>query len=137
MPSFTIAGALSLAVLAGKAVADCASYGIDFQDGGSYFQNITSTDDFSFASVFEGCQPDVCNNILVDPNGDEYQCSDTNLTPDDTDQLSTCPMQKDQMWTGDWSVILISNNGDADPIAYQRDFSLTVASPITETVSSF
>ncbi|KAK8215382.1 hypothetical protein M8818_002003 [Zalaria obscura] len=77
------------------------------------------------------CQNDVANNILVDPNGDEYQCSDTDLQPDDTPEMSTCPMQKDDMWSGDWSVILISNNGDGTPIAYERDFSLTVGVPST------
>lgn len=42
-------------------------------------------------------------------------------------------MDKDQLWSGDWSVILISNNGDACPIAYERDFYLTVAEPVTTT----
>jgi len=80
-----------------------------------------------------GCQQDVANNILIDPNGDEYQCTDTNLTPDDTNQLSTCPLDKDQMSSGAWSVLIISNNGDADPIAYERDFDLTVGLPVTTT----
>lgn len=44
-------------------------------------------------------------------------------------------MQKDDMWSGDWSVILISNNGDGTPIAYERDFSLTVGVPSTVWVS--
>ncbi|GAB7340216.1 hypothetical protein MBLNU457_6682t1 [Dothideomycetes sp. NU457] len=112
----------------------CESYGIDFQDGGSYFQNISSMDPFTFVSVFEGCQPDIAQNLLVDPNGDEYQCSDTNLTPDDTNQMSTCPLDKDQMFSGDWSVVVISNNGDSgEPIAYERDFYLTVGLPVTST----
>lgn len=40
-------------------------------------------------------------------------------------------MQKDDMWSGAWSVIVISNNGDADPIAYERDFNLVVGTPVT------
>lgn len=32
----------------------CVSYGVDFQDQGSYFQNISSTDPFTFVSFFEG-----------------------------------------------------------------------------------
>jgi len=80
-----------------------------------------------------GCQADVANNILVDSNGDEYQCTDTNLTPDDVNQLSTCPLDKDQMYSGDWSVVIISNNGNGDPIAYERDFYLTVGLPVTST----
>jgi len=39
------------------------------------------------------------------------------------------------MFSGDWSVLLISNNGDADPIAYERDFYLTVAEPSTVTIT--
>lgn len=113
----------------------CKSYGIDFQDDGSYFQNKSSTDSFSFVSTFEGCQSDMANNILVDPNGDQYQCTDTALQPDDTYQMSTCPLEKCFLWSGAWSVIIISNNGDkGDPIAYQRDFSLEVGVPSTMTV---
>lgn len=118
-------------------VNPCRSYGIDFQDKGSYFQNISSTDPFTFVSTFEGCQKDYANNILVDPNGDEHMCSDTALTPDDTYQMSTCDLDKDQLWTGPWSVVIISNNGDAEPIAYMRDFSLSVGEPVTTTVSDY
>lgn len=32
----------------------CKSFGVDFQDGGSYFQNVNSTDPFTFVSKFEG-----------------------------------------------------------------------------------
>lgn len=32
----------------------CFSYGIDFQNGGSYFQNSLSSDDFSFVSQYSG-----------------------------------------------------------------------------------
>lgn len=85
----------------------CESYGIDFQSGGSYFQNASSTAPFTFVSVFEGilynlayrsrqrltssigCNPDICQNLLVDPSGNEYVCSNTSLTPDDSYQQST------------------------------------------------
>jgi hypothetical protein len=131
--------ALALATVISTAVAQdqdeqCVSFGIDFQDGGSYFQNISSSDDFTFVSTFEGCQNDVANNILVDPSGDQYLCSDTPLLPSDTYQMSTCPLEKDELWSGAWSVIIISNNGDAEPIAYQRDFSLAVGTPATTMV---
>ncbi|KAK4958862.1 hypothetical protein LTR10_003659 [Elasticomyces elasticus] len=109
----------------------CVSYGIDIQGGGEYFQNVTSNDNVTFVSVFEGCQPDVANNLLVDPNGDELQCSDTNLTPDDTDQLSSCPIEKSQLESGDWSILIISDNGASCPIAYERDLYLSVGIPST------
>lgn len=67
----------------------CISFGVDFQSDGSYFQNSLSSDAFTFVSQFQGCQNGVANNILVDPNGDETLCSDTNLEPDLTNQLST------------------------------------------------
>ncbi|KAF1991808.1 hypothetical protein K402DRAFT_416340 [Aulographum hederae CBS 113979] len=111
----------------------CVSYGMDFQDGGEYFQNSLSNSSFSFVSQFQGCSNDVALNLFVDPNGEQMQCSDTNLQPDDTNQLATCPMLKNELWTGDWSVVIISNNGDARPIAYQRDFSLDVAAQETTT----
>ncbi|KAF1351006.1 hypothetical protein BDV97DRAFT_294466 [Delphinella strobiligena] len=122
------------ALLATRTLAQtCESYGIDFQNGGSYFQNISSPEEFTFVSLFEGCQNDTANNILVDPNGDEYQCTDTPLLPSDVNEISTCPLDKDQMFSGDWSVLIISNNGDADPIAYERDFYLSVGVPATTT----
>ena len=67
----------------------CVSYGVDFQPNGTYFQNESSTLPFTFVSIFEGCQPSICQNLLVDPNGNEYECSNTELTPADTNQLST------------------------------------------------
>ncbi|KAG9701242.1 hypothetical protein KCU95_g4688, partial [Aureobasidium melanogenum] len=135
MSAFRFGGFLAAALLGSRAVAqtECLSYGVDFQTNGDYFQNISSTAPFTFASIFEGCQNDTANNILVDPNGDEYQCTDTPLQPDDTIELSTCPMDKNEMWSGDWSVLIISNNGDGDPIAYERDFYLSVGIPSTIT----
>ncbi|QIW99477.1 hypothetical protein AMS68_004995 [Peltaster fructicola] len=86
------------------------------------------------ATYFEGCQQDVSDNIFIDPTGNEYQCSKTPLTPDDTNQLSTCPIDKDQLYSGAWSIIVASNNGNAAPIAFERDFSLIVGIPSTITV---
>lgn len=31
----------------------CESFGVDFHNGGSYFQNISSTDPFTFVSIYE------------------------------------------------------------------------------------
>jgi hypothetical protein len=113
----------------------CHSYGIDFQDkGGPYFQNISSPEKFTFVSTFEGCQNDYATNIIVDPNGDQSLCSDTKLRPDDTYQMSTCPLTKNSLWSGAWSLIILANNGDEAPFAYQRDFMLAVGEPVTSTV---
>jgi hypothetical protein len=46
----------ALASLVSYATADCASYGIDFIDGGSYFIDNTLSKDFTFLSDFEGLQ---------------------------------------------------------------------------------
>ncbi|OCL00380.1 uncharacterized protein K441DRAFT_533440 [Cenococcum geophilum 1.58] len=123
-----------LALLARRSLADCNSFGMDFQNGGAYFQNSLSTEPFTFVSEFEGCNNDTANNVLVDPTGEQYLCTDTNLTPDDTNQMSTCPLNKNQLSSGAWSVLILSNNGDGDPIAYERDFSLDVGPQSTSTV---
>ena len=113
----------------------CISFGIDFVDGGSYFQNSLSTDDFTFVSEYEGCNSDNASNILVAPTGDEWLCSSTPLQPADTPELSTCPIEKAQLFSGAWSILTISNNGDGDPIAYERDFSLVVGPQQTVTIT--
>lgn len=68
---------------------DCVVFGVDFQDQGTYFQNSLSPEDFNFVSRYEGCQNVTADNLLVKPDGDEILCSDTNLQPDDTPELST------------------------------------------------
>jgi len=40
--------------------------------------------------------------------------------------MSTCPIEKDQMTSGEWSILVIGNNADGNPFAYERDFNLTV-----------
>lgn len=113
----------------------CKSFGVDYQDGGKYYQNIISNNPFTFVSIFQGCEPDFANNILVDPAGTQYLCSDTELTPSDTPEMSTCPLNNTQLSNGPWSVIILSNNGNAQPIAYQRDFSLSVGPQSTLTMT--
>jgi hypothetical protein len=72
----------------------------------------------------------------VDPNGDQYECSDTPLTPDYTPETVTCnDWPQDKLYSGDWSLVVISNNGNADPIAFQRDFALSVGTPTTQTIT--
>ncbi|KAF1952505.1 hypothetical protein CC80DRAFT_381895, partial [Byssothecium circinans] len=113
--------------------ADCESFGMDFQNKGSYFQNSLSNENFTFVSQFDGCNPDVAFNVFVDSNGDQVLCSDTQLTPDDTNQVSTCPEAKSSLTSGDYSIVIFSNNGNSDPIAFQRDFALSVGPQSTST----
>lgn len=87
-----------------------------------------------------GCAVDVAAVELVNwDTGDEYLCSDIPLQPDDTPETSTCDIEKDQMKSGTWGLILISNNGvdpDSPPFANQRTFYLTVGAQATSTVRS-
>jgi len=82
------------------------------------------------------CNRDESYNILVDPAGNQELCTNTELTPDDVPRLSTCPIRKNQLVSGNWSIIIISNNGDGYPLAAQRDFVLSVGPQSTSTVSS-
>ncbi|KAK5116864.1 hypothetical protein LTR85_009124 [Meristemomyces frigidus] len=143
MPFMKVASGVLALALATRALAQdcsdpdsnpCQSYGIDFVSGGTYFQNILSTDPFTAVQEFEGCQNDTSDNILVDPNGNQYECSTTPLTPDDTPETVICPLEKDELTSGEWSLIVISNNGGACPIAYERDFSLIVGEQQTSTI---
>ena len=77
------------ALVASQDSNPCQSFGIDFQDGGTYFQNSLSNTPFTFVETFEGCQNDTAQNILVDPSGNEYQCTDTPMMPANTSELST------------------------------------------------
>ena len=46
------------------------------------------------------------------------------------------PIQKKDLMSGPHAILIISNNGDAEPIAYQREFDLTVGPQATTTVST-
>lgn len=137
-----------LTAVAGLAVADslfkrqnsvnstCLSYGIDFVDGGNYFINSLSTVDFTAVSQFDGCNDDEASVLLVEQSTeDEWECTSVPTVPNDVSQLSTCPLEKDQMSSGDWSLLIIGNNGNGNPFAYERDFYLTVAPQETTTVT--
>ncbi|EME45698.1 hypothetical protein DOTSEDRAFT_87980 [Dothistroma septosporum NZE10] len=112
----------------------CQSFGVDIVGGGTYFQNIASTDPFTALQEFEGCQDDSSYNLLVDPSGTQYQCNNTPMTPADTQELVTCPIDENQLVSGNWQLIIISNNGQCDPIDYVRQFSLEVGEQVTTTV---
>ncbi|KAF2642708.1 hypothetical protein P280DRAFT_272282 [Massarina eburnea CBS 473.64] len=130
----SLAKAVGLVALGARTVlADCQSFGVDFQNGGNYFQNSLSNANFTFVSQFEGCNNDTAFNVFVDNDGTQTLCSDTQLMPDDTNQLSTCPDEKSSLQSGNYSIVVFSNNADGDPIAYQRDFVLSVGPQSTST----
>ncbi|KAH7054541.1 hypothetical protein B0J12DRAFT_739057 [Macrophomina phaseolina] len=116
--------------------SSCVSYGIDFQNDGSYFINQALTENFTAVSEFEGCSGGTSDILLIDPNRKEYLCTDVPVTPDDTPQLSTCPILKSQMFSGDWLLLLFGNNEDEASYAYQRLLHLTVGAQVTSTYTS-
>lgn len=114
----------------------CNSFGIDFQDEGHYFINQASNESFTAVSQFEGCNTgDPADVALVDPSGDELYCSDVATTPNDVSMVSTCPIQKNQMVSGHWILLIFGNNGDGQPFAYQRDLYLDVGTQATATIT--
>ena len=85
----------------------CLSYGIDFVDGGSYFINTNSNTNFTCVSQFEGCNSDVADIILQDPNGNDYSCGTVPTTPDDVSEMATCAIEKSQMFSGEWIIFIL------------------------------
>ncbi|KAF2032588.1 hypothetical protein EK21DRAFT_87175 [Setomelanomma holmii] len=115
----------------------CYSYGVDFVDERNYFINSQLTEKFSSVSYFEGCNQDVADVLLVEPEGvssQEYLCDQIPTYPADDLKTSTCPIQKNQMISGHWLLLVLGNNGDdGQPFAWQRDLYLTVGTPVTTT----
>ncbi|OQO00148.1 hypothetical protein B0A48_13935 [Cryoendolithus antarcticus] len=128
-----------------NANSTCNAYGIDFQNGGSYFINTLSQANFTCVMQFEGCNNDTAAIMLVnDQASDQYLCSSVPTVPDDVNQMSTCPIMKSQMSSGMWSILALGNNANGNPFAWRRDFTLaaapqqttTIYGTITQTVSS-
>ncbi|KAK6434756.1 hypothetical protein LTR95_009058 [Oleoguttula sp. CCFEE 5521] len=128
-----------------NANSTCNAYGIDFQNGGTYFINTLSQANFTCVTQFEGCNNDTASIMLVnDQTSDQHLCSDVPTVPDDVNEMSTCPIMKSQMSSGMWSILALGNNANGNPFAWQRDFTLTAApqqtttiyGTITQTVSS-
>ncbi|KAF1831517.1 hypothetical protein BDW02DRAFT_571976 [Decorospora gaudefroyi] len=118
--------------------AICYSYGVDFIDEGQYFINSESTEDFTAVSYFQGCNEDVSDVLLVAPEDisgkEEFLCGKVATTPDDENQVATCPIKKNEMISGHWLLLILGNNGEGgQPFAWQRDLYLTVGTQITDT----
>lgn len=104
----------------GNADSVCYSYGVDFVDEGHYFINTGSNDTFTCVSTFDGCNQDEAEVLFVDPAGDETFCSQIPTLPDDTAQLSNCPVLKSSMTSGHYIILILGNNGIGQPYAWQR-----------------
>jgi hypothetical protein len=105
---------LAFAVRAYDNSTQCNAFGMDFQDGGSYFINSASTDNFTSVTQFtgrwqvekvewssltlSGCNPNSkpANVWFVPPSGNEMECSTLPTTPDSVNQVSS------------WQVVAIS-----------------------------
>ena len=127
----SLAAAVAVLSLASGVVADCQSYGIDYANGGSYYIDGGSTDQFTFLSTFSGCNDENISPVLQDPNGKQYSCSAVRTTPDGAQSVSTCSIRYSDMWSGDWKIIVSSRQ-----IGVQRTFSLTVGVPERVTVTA-
>ncbi|RMZ02134.1 hypothetical protein D0862_06129 [Hortaea werneckii] len=119
-----------------NADSTCQVFGMDFQDGGSYFLNSNSSQNFMASYQFRGCNDATADVMLVNMNnGDQYFCSSVPTVPDNTTQVSTCPVQHSQLTTANYSIITLGNNGKGNPFAVQRDFVLNVGRQQTSTVT--
>lgn len=111
----------------------CESYGVDFKDNRDYFINIKSNESFTAASEFYNCQ-EPARAILITPKNQSIFCSDVPTSPDYTDETTTCPILKNQMYSGDWTLILLDNNGNASTFNAKRRLHLNVGEQVTSTV---
>ncbi|RMY61897.1 hypothetical protein D0865_00739 [Hortaea werneckii] len=119
-----------------NADSTCQVFGLDFQDGGSYFLNSNSSQNFMASYQFRGCNNATADVTLVNMNnGDQYFCSSVPTVPENTTQVSTCPVQHSQLTTANYSIITLGNNGNGNPFAVQRDFVLDVGRQETSTVT--
>ncbi|KAB5571741.1 hypothetical protein GE09DRAFT_1282260 [Coniochaeta sp. 2T2.1] len=119
---------LGLLLAATRVYADCIATGIDYTDGGQYMIDASSSKNFSFATIFSGCDEYSTNPILHDPAGEAHTCSGLNMGASGVQQISSCDLPLSQITTGNWSVTIIGSN-----FTLERDFFL-VAGPV-ETVT--
>lgn len=129
MWTYMIAIGLALLQVAGA----CESYGIDFKDRGDYFININSNESFSAISEFYDCQ-EPARALLITPKNQTIFCSDVATSPDYTDETTTCPILKNQMYSGDWTLLLLDNNGNASTFNAKRRLHLSVGEQATSII---
>ncbi|KAG9658734.1 hypothetical protein KCU98_g3077, partial [Aureobasidium melanogenum] len=123
--------AIGLALL--QVASACESYGVDFKNNGDYFININSNESFTAVSEFSNCQ-EPARAILITPKNQTIFCSDVATSPDYADETTTCPILKNQMYSGDWTLLLLDNNGNASTFNAKRRLHLSVGEQVTSVV---
>ena len=82
------------------------------------------------------CNNDTASILLVNNQTlDQYECSLVPTAPDNIPEMSTCPIQKNQMSTGNWAILLLGNNVSGKPFAWQRSFNISVGPQQTITIT--
>ncbi|KAK3383933.1 hypothetical protein B0T24DRAFT_662358 [Lasiosphaeria ovina] len=119
-----------LAVLVLRTHAACTSYGVDYSNGGTYNIDGSSNQYFSFVTVFQGCNQESINPVLVGPDQNEYACSAIRTQPAGTQVTSTCGIPYSAMQSGTWRIIV-----SGDQIATQRTVKLVVGLPQTTWIT--
>lgn len=128
------ASLLSIGLALFQVASACESYGIDFKNNKDYFININSNESFTAVSEFSDCA-EPARVILITPKNESIFCSDVATTPDYTDVTSTCPILKNQMYSGEWTLVLLDNNGNGSSFNANRHLYLNVGAQVTEVVT--
>ncbi|KAK0614971.1 hypothetical protein B0T17DRAFT_582703 [Bombardia bombarda] len=119
-----------LALFVGLASADCASYGVDYSNGGKYQIDGSSNQYFTFITVFQGCTQESITPVLVGPDSNEYVCSAVKTQPSGSQVTSTCGIPFSSMKSGTWKIIISGSQ-----IATQRVITVTVGVPQTTWIT--
>ncbi|KAK4211109.1 hypothetical protein QBC37DRAFT_447042 [Rhypophila decipiens] len=121
---------LALLTVGVAAQSQCTSYGVDYQNQGTYSIDSTSNQYFSFITVFQGCSQETISPVLVAPDGNEYACSAIKTQPAGQQVTSTCGIPYSAMFSGTWKIIVAGNQ-----IATQRVIQLVVGAAQTTWVT--
>ncbi|KAI1462861.1 hypothetical protein F4805DRAFT_472071 [Annulohypoxylon moriforme] len=122
---------LFIGLFALRALAQCSSFGVDYVNGGSYDIDSSSNNNFTFTTIFQGCDQETVTPLLIDPKGIQYPCSAVNTTPSGEQVTSTCGITFSAMASGLYKIIMQGEN-----IGVQRTIALTAGTPATITFTA-
>ncbi|KAI6092012.1 hypothetical protein F4821DRAFT_254127 [Hypoxylon rubiginosum] len=114
-----------------RALAACSSYGVDYVNGGSYDIDSSSNDNFTFTTIFQGCDQETVKPVLLDPSGGQHPCSAVSTTPAGQQVTSTCEIRYSDMTSGLYKITIQGTS-----IGVQRTIALTVGTPATITITA-